>query len=288
MSAFKWPWRSVQEGARAEDDIPRGNFLRSVALSVTFHAGVVAAFLIALRVMPPVESPPVAKVILINLVALGEITSSPRADEKADLPQSQATEHADVPDPRAIPTAQSAPAQKILRPADPVNTPQAADAPAKAAAVAPLRPQPADELSARLQQLAKLSQPAPPQPPAPKEQDGTGVSNRTVASDAAIGTDATYRVKDYLRAQIERRWNVAVPQARNLTASIRLEIQPDGTVLRAEIVVDQARRNNKAYEEFARSARNAALLSSPLTLLPGSYAIAKDIVIDFDARRLLR
>ena len=104
MSAFKWPWRSVPEDGGAEDDIPRGNFLRSVALSVTFHAGVVAAFLIALRVMPPVELPPVAKVILVNLVALGEISSSPRADEKADLPQSQATEHADVPDPRAIPT----------------------------------------------------------------------------------------------------------------------------------------------------------------------------------------
>ena len=287
MSAFKWPWRSVQEGARAEDDIPRGNFLRSFVLSVTFHVGVVAALLVGLRLMPPMDLPPVAKAILVNLVTLGDITSSPNADEKANLPQQQAAERADAPDPRAIPTPQSAPAQKILRPADPVNTPQASDAPAKAAA-APLSPQPPDELSARLQQLAKLSQPVPAQPPAPNTQEGTGVSTRSVASDAALGNDATYRVKDFLRAQIERRWNVAVPRATGLTASIRLEIQPDGTVQRAEIVYEPARRNNKAYEEFARSARNAALLSSPLTLLPGSYAIAKDIVIDFDARRLLR
>ena len=285
MNALKWPWRN--EPAKAEDYVPRGNFLRSFVLSVTFHVGVVAALLVGLRLMPPMDLPPVAKAILVNLVTLGDITSSPNADEKANLPQQQAAERADAPDPRAIPTPQSAPAQKILRPADPVNTPQASDAPAKAAA-APLSPQPPDELSARLQQLAKLSQPVPAQPPAPNTQEGTGVSTRSVASDAALGNDATYRVKDFLRAQIERRWNVAVPRATGLTASIRLEIQPDGTVQRAEIVYEPARRNNKAYEEFARSARNAALLSSPLTLLPGSYAIAKDIVIDFDARRLLR
>ena len=284
MNALKWPWRN--EPAKAEDYVPRGNFLRSFVLSVTFHVGVVAALLVGLRLMPPMDLPPVAKAILVNLVTLGDITSSPNADEKANLPQQQAAERADAPDPRAIPTPQSAPAQKILRPADPVNTPQASDAPAKAAA-APLSPQPPDELSARLQQLAKLSQPVPAQPPAPNTQEGTGVSNRSVASDAALGNDATYRVKDFLRAQIERRWNVAVPRATGLTASIRLEIQPDGTVQRAEIVYEPARRNNKAYEEFARSARNAALLSSPLTLLPGSYAIAKDIVIDFDARRRL-
>ena len=287
MTGLKWPWRSAPEGKAAEDDIPRGNFLGSFALSVTFHVAVLLALLAAMRVMPPMELPPVAKAVLVNLVALGDATSSPRASEKADLPQQQAKEQADTPDPRAIPTPQSAPAQRILRPADPLNTPRASDAPAKSAA-APLSPQPADELSARLQQLAKLTQPAPTQPPAPKTQEGTGLSNRTVASDAAVGTDATYRVKDYLRAQIERRWNVAVPRATRLTAAIRLEIQPDGTVQRAEIVVDPARRNDKAYEEFARSARNAALLSSPLTLLPGSYAIAKDIVIDFDAKRLLR
>ncbi len=285
MNALKWPWRN--EPAEAEDDVPRGNFLRSFVLSVTFHLGVVAALLIGLRFMPPMELPPVAKAILVNLVALGDASRSPNAEEKANLPQQQAAERADAPDPRAIPTPQSAPAQKILRPADPVNTPQASDAPAKAAN-APLSPQPPDELSARLQQLAKLSQPAPAQPPAPNTQEGTGLSNRTVASDAALGSEAAYRVKDFLRAQIERRWNVAVPRATGLTASIRLEIQPDGTVQRAEIVYEPARRNNKAYEEFARSARNAALLSSPLTLLPGSYAIAKDIVIEFDAKRLLR
>jgi hypothetical protein len=223
-------------------------------------------------------------------VELGDVNTSPQASEIADLAQRQAAEHAVLSSPAAIPMPQSPPAPRVLRPADPRNAARATDSQAKAATTTHSE-QPLDPLSARLEQLAQLRQPAPAQAPAPREQDGAGLSNRTVASaNAAPGDDAVYRVKDFLRAQIERRWNVNVGALKpsGVTASIHLLLESDGSIIRAEIVPDPNHRNDAAYEDFARGVRNAALLSSPLTLLPGSYAIAKDIVIDFDARRLLR
>jgi hypothetical protein len=273
-----------------DDDYPRGSFLTGIGCSLTLHVLVIAGLLFGLRILTPRELPPRERMIPVDLVMLSDVTSGPAAEDKAAIPQQMATEQAVVPSPTAVPAPQSPPAPKVLRPAE--QSAAAQTAAARAKAITPPRPQqPADELTARLEQLAKLQQPAPAQPPAPRDQTGPGISNITAASDsAAPGVDATYRVKDFLRAQIERRWNVQVSPLteNNLTAAIRIQLDPDGTVRRAEVVPDATHRNDQAYEDFARSARNAVLLSSPLTLLPGSYALAKDIVIDFNARRLVR
>jgi hypothetical protein len=152
------------------------------------------------------------------------------------------------------------------------------------------RPQvPADDLTQRLKQLAQLKQPAPPVPANPRQQDGAGASNVTAAAaDAARARDATYGVKDFIRAQVERRWNPnrQAIKGRNWTVAIHILIARDGTVNQAEIVDEVRYRPDHAYFEFALSARNAVLLSSPLSLPPGAYEIAKDIVIDFNAKQL--
>jgi hypothetical protein len=123
----------------------------------------------------------------------------------------------------------------------------------------------------------------------PRQQDGAGASNVTAAAaDAARARDATYGVKDFIRAQVERRWNPnrQAIKGRNWTVAIHILIARDGTVNQAEIVDEVRYRPDPAYFEFALSARNAVLLSSPLSLPPGAYEIAKDIVIDFNAKRL--
>ncbi len=47
-------------------------------------------------------------------------------------------------------------------------------------------------------------------------------------------------------------------------------------------------RSDPAYRDFALSARNAVLLSSPLALPDGAYDVARDLVVEFDARQVLR
>jgi hypothetical protein len=47
-------------------------------------------------------------------------------------------------------------------------------------------------------------------------------------------------------------------------------------------------RDDKAYRFIAISARNAALLSSPLKLPPGDYDPVMDMVLNFKPREVLR
>ena len=79
-------------------------------------------------------------------------------------------------------------------------------------------------------------------------------------------------MKDFIRAQVERRWNLdlATLGDHQFSVPIHVEISSGGTVIKAEIM-DTARSNDPAYREVAVSARNAVLLSSPLSLPPGHY-----------------
>ena len=57
-----------------------------------------------------------------------------------------------------------------------------------------------------------------------------------------------------------------------------------GVVLKAEIV-DTARADDPAYREVAVSARNAVLLSSPLSLPAGHYQGVMDMVLYLNPKR---
>jgi outer membrane biosynthesis protein TonB len=250
---------------------------------------------------------PVEQVIPIDLVFLGEKTASPPAEAVATLPQERATEASELTPDQAVPAEQAPPPQAAQRRAEERAAPDLS-APDKAkpkpeaprpvkstkldrqpAAKLKQQPLPADDLSVRLQQLARLRQPAPPMPPSPRQQKAPGSSDVTAtATDAAPALDASYGVKDFIRAQVERRWN---PDSKMLkgsdwVAAIHVVLRPDGSVERAEIVDDPRHHAENAYRDFAQSARNAVLLSSPLTVPPGEYDLAKDIVLDFHSRQV--
>jgi hypothetical protein len=178
------------------------------------------------------------------------------------------------------------------KPAPAVAKPSAASrSDASAAAKLHQQPTPADTLATRLEKLAQLRQPPAPLPPSPRQQEGFGASNIDAASaDAARGRDASYGVKDFVRAQVERRWNLDRGKVRgeDWSVSIRMVIEPSGRIDSAEVVDNPRFDSDSAYREFALSARNAVLLSSPLVLPPGSIDFAKDITVDFDSRAVSR
>src|SRR5258708_1185318 len=133
--------------------------------------------------------------------------------------------------------------------------------------IPPLSPPraPAAALATKLQCLARLRRPAPPLPSNPRPQEGAGPSNVTASSaNAAPGSNATYSVKDFLRAQVERHWywdRRRLAAAGDWAVSIHLLLNRDGTVAKAEIVDDISHGGNPEYHDLALSARNAALLS---------------------------
>jgi len=282
-----------------------GGFIASLALHAIVILLVVFGWPWLMRV-PPVEE---VIVIPVNVVVWGEKTAAPSSEKTATLPQERAPEVSTIDHPEAVPVEQApsppdVPQKTVDRTASAPLTVANAEQPSKI----PKRPRgpkdlalpatklppaqvPVDDLSVRLKKLAQLRQPAPPVPPSPRQQDGTGSSNLTATSaDAARAPDATYGVKDFIRAQVERRWN---PDRQGVnvdhwTVSIHMLLDRDGTVSRADIVDEARYRSDKPYFNFALSARNAVLLSSPLSLPPGAYDIAKDIVVDFDSKQVLQ
>lgn len=265
---------------------------RGIAASVALHVGAVLLILLGLRSSKP---PRIESVIPVNLVQLGERTLSPASSTIAPLPQEQAHEVATSQTAEAIPTPQLPPPSPAptKSSAERTATIQSAQRNASHTSKPATRQQqmsPADALAARLKMLAQLRQPPPSMPSHPRQQDGRGESSVTATNALGHGSDATYAVKDFIRAQVERRWNLneSAATAHNWTVSIRIALDHNGRVLTAEIVDDPRFRDDDAYRDFAHSARNAVLLSSPLLLPDGAYDLAKDIVVDFDPRQVSR
>jgi hypothetical protein len=292
-------------GGAAPNQAAEGKMRAGLIGSVLLHLLVLLLAVLSwpwlMQALPPPE-----RAVPVNLVQLGEITTSPPSTELANLPQARAEEIAESESVEAVPVAQEPPPPMAHQSAEESSMPDLLTAPQKAIPEVPKpvktrKPDglpaakvrqpssPADALSARLKQLAQLRQPDPPIPANPRRQDGSGASDVTATSaNAAPAQDATYGVKDFIRAQIERRWNLDGAQVKSAdwAVAIHIMLRPDGSVSQADIVDNPLYRSSPAYRDFARSARNAVLLSSPIAVPPGAYDIAKDIILDFNLKRL--
>ena len=107
--------------------------------------------------------------------------------------------------------------------------------------------------------------------------------------DITSGRQGPFSVKDYVRAQVERRWNFDLANlgSNDFAVPIHVEITNAGVVLKADIV-NSPRTNDPMYREVAVSARNAVLLSSPISLPGGHYDHVMDMVLDLNPRDALR
>jgi len=176
----------------------------------------------------------------------------------------------------------AAPAQQ---PQSNVAQPQSAPSPDGVARVA--EPSRTDELQAKLEALAKLRE---PQAATPSKENGAARPERVASGDDIVsGPQGPFSVKDYIRAQIERRWNfdLASLGPKQVSVPIHVEITKAGVVRKAE-VVDTASADDPLYREVALSARNAVLLSSPISLPPGDYQDVMDMVLYLNPRDALR
>jgi hypothetical protein len=202
---------------------------------------------------------PVSKFLNVEVIRLGPETESPPSQVKTAMPQQQAT-HIPVPESRA---------PKDIR-------------------VAPDRTaQVTDPLEAKLRGLARLHQPNAPLQAL--DNDAHEYAD-TTSTDAASGDRALYSLRDFIRAQVERRWilNLSLIGKINFNIPIHLQMTAKGVVTKADIV-DQARfKKDSLYRQIALSARNAVLLSSPFALPDGDYSDKMDIVIDLNSRDVLR
>ncbi len=246
---------TMQAGSRSPRTL--SHTIRGMMLSLALHGAVVLVFCLLWSSLQTSPAPLSPQPIPVDLVDLGDETAAPDAD-KSTVPQQRAQEAGEHPTPQAVPVPkQSAPVR----------------APGKALV--------------RKEKEQAQPQPDPRRPPSPQPQDGAGISNTTTGANAALGRTATYGVKDYVRAQIERRW---YPQGSALlrndwVVQLHLRLNEDGSVGQAEIV-DGGKMGDLDYRDFAFSVRNAAMLSAPFTLPSGLDEAARDMTLEFNPRRV--
>jgi hypothetical protein len=194
------------------------------------------------------------------VIRLAEDTRSPAAPTKAPVPQ-QAARRPEV--------------RQTTAPRPPQGT-----APNKT------RPAPIDDFDAKLRGLARLRQ-APSSLPA---LDNATSATDATSSGAVPGDEATYGVRDFVRAQAERRWNLDFTKLgkRRFVIPIHIVMGQDGTILAAEIVDTQRYSSDAVYRSIALSARNAVLLSSPIVFPSGTFNSTIEMTLDFNPRDMVR
>ncbi len=101
----------------------------------------------------------------------------------------------------------------------------------------------------------------------------------------------TLSEEDALKAQIFGCWSIplGLPYNENLLVRIKLELKPDGTVVKSEIL-DHARMNRPGqgfYKVLAESALRAIKLCQPLRVPTTGYEKWKELQLNFDAREML-
>ena len=97
--------------------------------------------------------------------------------------------------------------------------------------------------------------------------------------------------EDALKAQIFGCWSIplGLPYNENLLVRIKLQLNPDGTILQSEIL-DHARMNKPGqgfYKVLAESALRAIKLCQPLRVPSTGYERWKELQLNFDAREML-
>ena len=151
--------------------------------------------------------------------------------------------------------ASTAPAARLQRaPARPESAPRPEGVSPKGVE------QPEDELSAKLRALAQLKSADSPLPNA-------DVSTMPGGGGGGEG-EGNYALKDFIRAQILRRWlpDLSIAGARDMPVAIRIRLLKTG-VIEDVVLLDQTRMHtDKAFRDMALSARDAALLASPIQI----------------------
>ena len=101
----------------------------------------------------------------------------------------------------------------------------------------------------------------------------------------------TLSEEDALKAQIFGCWSIplGLPYNKNLLVRIKLQLKPDGTIIKSEIL-DHARMNmpgQNFYRVLAESALRAVQLCQPLRVPTTGYERWKELQLNFDAREML-
>jgi outer membrane biosynthesis protein TonB len=231
---------------------------RGLAGSLLLHA--LFALFVLLVLLRTTVTPPIApsRFVPVDVIRLGEETISPPAPLRAAIPQ-PVTPHRAPHEPASA------------------NRPEGTSRTGT---------KPVDTLETKLRALAQLKQPESNIKPV----DTPAANEAASSNDAASGAITAYAVRDLIRAQVERRWNFNVTAlgSGSFEIALRVVVLRNGTVAKAEILDRERYTRDALYRDVALSARNAVLLSSPLTLPDGAFGDRIEVTLSLNPRDTLK
>jgi len=271
------------ERAVTDDSFTGGRFTgQGYALSLILHGGILALAWLGVPFLHrqlPQETPP----LIVDLVPIEDITSAapPPAPDPTPEPQPVTPEP-----PKPIPAAE-APAAEVMPP-PPEPKPEPKPEPEKIPEPKPKPPPPkpkpkppskSDDV-AMLQKLLKDMQKNAPKPQQQAKPSDAPPTNNIApnVSDRASMTEL-----DAIRRHIEGCWRIDPGKegVENLSAEIKVFINPDGSVQQAQIVDMTRYFVDSAFRTFANSARNAVLGCGNIPISAERYNLFKEIDMNF-------
>ena len=280
------------------------------AASAALHLLVLLAGVVAWPSMnPPTRLRAVTPVTLVTQSEASDL----RAADQAPEVQAAATETPDPEAPAQLATPTPVPA--------PVSTPKPSAAPAPVARPlpkpvppkpAPAKPTPSFNLDALAASVSK-SNPRKTQakaaPAAPgldldalaasvgksSAQKGAARAQTDLTARAAVGAGraSTLDLQQAIGAKLGRLWNpnCGVEGSANITVKVRLNLAPDGRLIRADLLDEQ--RINGSGDPVLRAAATRALTAvaraAPYDELPSAdFSKWRAFVVAFDARQICR
>jgi hypothetical protein len=141
------------------------------------------------------------------------------------------------------------------------------------------RPLP-DDLTMKLKNLSKLRAPT-----SDLKIDNDGTADETASNNGASGA-AAYSVKDFIRAQVLRRWSLDLSKLgkRSFNILLHIDVSGRGFVTNVEYVELDRFKTDALYRDIAISARNAVLLSSPIKLPDGQFSDGLSVTLTLNPR----
>ena len=246
-------------------------------LSILLHVGIVAVAYTGLPFLHrevPHETPP----LIVDLVDIEEVTAAPP-------PKAEPT-----PDPVPLtPPEPPKPVQAEAPPADAMPPPPKPEEVVKKEEKKPeVKPPPKPappqktkkEDVALLQNLMKDLQKNAPKP-TPQQQSATQQQSNNIAPN--ISDRASMTELDAIRRHIEDCWRIDPGKEglENMSADIKVFINPDGSVQQAQIVDTARYLTDSAFRTFVTSARNAVLGCGNIPISPQRYNLFKEITMTF-------
>ena len=265
---------------------------KSIFYSVTFHAMMIVLTALSLPFMTrePISLPPIVSVELIQITDKTNIPFAPKARKIIDKVKKEE---------KRVVSEQAPPSIKEKEKLDRIPMPDENKEKQKRVE----KKQNPEEVKPEIRQssefekkeiidtneIAALIDKAKEEQ-ALTEKDSSKVTQSSVKNSFATGL--TLSQEDALKAQIFGCWSIplGLPYNENLLVRIKLQLKPDGTVIKSEIL-DHARMNKPGqgfYRVLAESALRAVRLCQPLRVPSTGYERWKDLQLNFDAKEMLQ